>query len=281
MDDLSRYDTDQDVLTSPNGVILNVEDPSLVNKARIALDAGIHVLLYSWVYPGQGAGTVQRSLAAASALEAWGVHVVAHAWDYEQDGVTPQDLRDAFDAAQAAGIADEELGYTYLFILNDELRAAFNASGVPLWIAFYPGSNDGSYPEWAEQEARATGAVLWQFSSSNGTRDRSAILDDAWWERITGSKPKPTKPQEPDAMNILTVTNAAGKSLVFTTDAAGGLYVRAFDQGKPLNSAKLSDQANPNADIVIGAFDIGYVAATDGRLLQISPTAYGPAVTVV
>ncbi|HXJ69621.1 MAG TPA: hypothetical protein VNM39_11995 [Verrucomicrobiae bacterium] len=284
LDDLSRYDGGAEAVDRAgcDGVILNVEDPGILDKALRARDENKPVLVYTWVYPGGGVAAVDRAIDKAATLTGYGVDILDYAFDYEQNGVQPQDLRDAIGYGRQHGLP--MLAYTYLFELGAELKQVFIDTGVPLWIAFYPGSNDGSYPAWAEQDARATGAVLWQYTSSNGTRDRSIILSAAWFESLTGTQPIPSTPvqEQPLVMDITTITNAQGHSLTFWTEGHD-LYVRGWVSGNPGPVARLSDQAS-GGDLLLTDFmgqTVGLTPAIGGKLIQITPTAFGPHAAVI
>lgn len=182
--DLSRYDDLTDVDQYPDGVILNVEDPGFGAKRDRAITKGIPWGTYSWVYPGDGVGAVQRAHDVGTGpLGAW--------LDYEQGGVSPADLQAAL--AHADGLGFKIGVYTYLYILPSVVGLL---GDHPLWLAYYPGANDGTYQAWYSNDARAHGALLHQFTSSNGTRDLSVVLDEARWSAWTGSVP--TLPEDDD-----------------------------------------------------------------------------------
>jgi len=171
--DLSRYDPLEAVDSYPDGVILNVEDPGFGAKRDRANSRGVPWGTYSWVYPGQGPQAAQRAAdAGVGPLGAW--------LDYEQQGVSPSDLQQALARGEQLGI---RIGvYTYLYILD-------SVAGVlgehPLWLAYYPGG-DTWQPSYSDT-ARARGALLHQFTSSNGDRDLSVVLDPARWSAWIGS----------------------------------------------------------------------------------------------
>lgn len=172
--DLSRYDA-LEAVDLYDGVILNIEDPGFTAKRDRAIAKGIPWGTYSWVYPGGGAAAADRAYQAASAppLGVW--------LDYEQTGVTPQDLTNALNRGDQLGL---KLGvYTYLYIIDSVSNRVGNH---PLWLAYYPNANDGTYPTGRDGDARRYGALLWQYTSSNGTRDLSRVLDDTRWTAWTG-----------------------------------------------------------------------------------------------
>jgi hypothetical protein len=172
--DLSRYDP-LTAVDAYDGVILNIEDPGFAAKRDRAVAKGIPWGTYSWVYPGRGANAAQAAHdAGVGPLGAW--------LDYEQVGVGPDDLTAALARGDELGL---KLGvYTYLYILPS---VAGRFDGHPLWLAYYPGQNDGSYRANFSDDARARGAVLHQFTSSNGTRDLSVVVDEPAWSAWTGS----------------------------------------------------------------------------------------------
>lgn len=185
--DLSRYDP-LEAVDLYDGVILNVEDPGFAQKRDRAIATGKPWGTYIWVYPGQGAAAGQKAHdVGTGSLGAW--------LDFEQAGATAGDLRGALDRADSLGA---KIGvYTYLYILNS---VAGELGNHPLWLAYYPGNNDGSYQDWYSNDARARGAILHQYTSSNGTRDLSHVIDDARWTQWTGEAASPGQPPAaPDA----------------------------------------------------------------------------------
>lgn len=169
---------------------LNARDPDFVSKAHAAHDLGKPWGPYSWVDPGDGAGASQRAKDAADAV-GLGVPPLGYALDYEEAGVTQTDLVNALDRAESLGTFDRTWVYTYLYIIG-------SISGVlrgrSLWLAYYPGNNSGAYPEGQDGPAKEWGAILWQYTSSNGTRDLSRVVDDAAWSAwIGGQTPAPRK----------------------------------------------------------------------------------------
>lgn len=195
--DLSRYDPDE-AAAQYDGAILNVEDPGVGTKAAIANAAGKPVMLYSWVYPRGGAQAVQHGVAVAQSL---GVPVKGIWLDYEQDGVVPNDVR----AARSTDTGGFRFGvYAYLAMMNAQGQDLTDAIGDwPLWMAYYPGGNDGSYQAWYSDDARARSAVLHQFTSTNGTRDLNIVLDDAWFNTWTGTGPPPPPKKRGHDMELL------------------------------------------------------------------------------
>jgi len=200
--DLSRYDsaytTDTSALDDPRVrfAILNIDDPGCSAKAARADELGIPWALYSWLYAGNGPESVTRLEAMADLLELDGIGRPPKGGfvDFEANGVSAGDLRHARETP-----CRDPLGaYTYLYLLTtlpglaDEWWAW---SGR--WIAYYPGDNGGGYPAGRDGDARAWGSMLWQFTSSDGTRDRDVIIDPAaWaeWGTPTAPPPDPTPP---------------------------------------------------------------------------------------
>ena len=93
--DVSRYQG-LESLDGQSFVIVNVEDPGLADKIAHAKQLGIPWGLYTWVYPGSGRADMARAAAQVSAL---GDPPLGFWLDYEQAGVTPNDLTDALDHA--------------------------------------------------------------------------------------------------------------------------------------------------------------------------------------
>jgi hypothetical protein len=226
--DLSRYDPVEAVDGFPDGVILNVEDPGFADKRSRAVGNGIPWGTYSWVYPGQGAAAAQRAYdAGVGPLGTW--------LDYEQDGVTPTDLEQALAKADELGL---HLGvYTYLATLPS---VASLLGKHPLWLAYYPMANDGTYLPGYSDSARQAGALLHQFTSSNGFRDLSVVLDPARWATWTGTAPAPA-PTTSEFCDMLykttdngvdTYYRDAGGILVKLSASEAGVYYPAIAAGK-------------------------------------------------
>jgi hypothetical protein len=161
-------------------VILNVEDPGVEDKVARAHTNGIVWGLYSWVYPHQGSEATTRALGAAELFEiaGYGAPPAGFWLDYEHNGVTVADLEDAL------AISTERFGvYAYLDMLQHDpgISDAARNHGKPLWIAYYPGADDGGYPADQIQDAFDRHAVLWQYTSTHNTLDRDVVLDEDWW----------------------------------------------------------------------------------------------------
>lgn len=182
--DLSRYDP-LEAVDLYDGVILNVEDPGFAAKRDRAIEKNIPWGTYIWVYPGQGANAGQKAHdIPTGSLGAW--------LDFEQAGATAADLRAALARADQLGT---KIGvYTYLYILNG---VSSEIGNHPLWLAYYPGYNDGSYQDWYSNDAKNAGALLHQYTSSNGTRDLSRVLDDTRWNNWVGDAPASTPAPKP------------------------------------------------------------------------------------
>lgn len=175
--DLSRYDP-LDAARQYPFVILNVEDPGMADKARFAHAAGVRIQLYSWVYPGDQGHSLTRSYAAEELLAAEGIHVDHHWLDYEQSGCMPQDLRNAGARVDARWAPVGT--YTYLYLLPSVRDALVG----PLWLAYYP-TDSGAYWPAQSDAARGNGAVMHQFTSTGGTRDLNAVLDEDWFHSLS------------------------------------------------------------------------------------------------
>jgi hypothetical protein len=224
--DLSRYDTVGDV--QPAFDLLNVEDPGCSQKAHRAHALGITWGLYSWVYPNDQGHSATRSKAMGDLLEldGTGQPPAGHWLDYEQTGVTPQDLVNAF----AHGV--EHLGvYTYLYIIASVKETI---GSRPLWLAYYPGNNDGQYPAGSIGDAQRWGAKLWQYSSTNGNLDRDVVVDEAWWAGWVHGNPKPVPvPRDEDSMYF-----------VHDPDGSGRIW-QVGDTRRPLEGGEWAFRAGP------------------------------------
>lgn len=291
--DLSRYD-DNSAADDYAFVILNVEDPGMADKAELAHAAGVPVWLYSWVYPGDNGYSITRAYAAEDLLAFRGVPVAGHlSWlDHEEAGVTPQDLRNA----AARRVPGRLTGvYSYLAMLNQyggpngELAQVIRDNFDALWIAYYPEGNDGHYPASSDGPAREYGAKVWQFTSTNGSRDLNVILDEEWYASIIGgtgaSEPEASTKEPEGGDNMLFVTNKDGKTAVFIRQGRE-LWVRGFDGGAPQEPALLTDKCAPhNFDLELtegfGLQVVWAVADEPGKLIRCNPTDFGPIAEVV
>lgn len=171
--DVSRYQDLEDI----NGwsfAIINVEDPGLATKIAYCRALGIPWGLYTWIYPGRGRSDMNRALVKGVQF---GEPPLGYWLDYEQAGVTPADLDAALDTAAEQGALARTGVYTYLHMIAG---VAEHLRDRPLWIAYYPGANDGTYPSGQGGNAQAWGAVLWQYSSG-GNLDRNVVIDEAWY----------------------------------------------------------------------------------------------------
>lgn len=136
--------------------------------------------IYVWAYPGQRA----RLEAAVARVEfLFGkVPPLGYWLDYEQHGCEQWQIdafrEDALRLGVKAGL------YTYLFILP-----TVDPRDLPLWLAYYPRRNDGSYPADQIGDALAAGAVMWQFTSSANAPvglDRNVVIDEDWYRSWLG-----------------------------------------------------------------------------------------------
>lgn len=202
--DLSRYDSaniyDVSAVNDPDArdIIVNVEDPGCENKVAEAQRLGKGRGLYSWLYPGDGAGSAVRGQQMADRLARGGVALTKGvAIDYEQNGVSPNDATAA--RVRASQLPQPFHLYTYLYLLNSQPGLAAEWwQWMGRWIAYYPGNNDGSLPGWAIGDAQAWGAMLWQYTSTNGQRDRSTPVSDAWHTWGGGAAPAPEEDVQVD-----------------------------------------------------------------------------------
>lgn len=217
--DLSRYDSawqdDTSAVDEPRAtfVILNCDDPGVGSKAHRAHDIGKLWGLYTWLYAGRGADSVTRGQAVADLLELDGLpQPPLGIWiDYEDNGVS---VGDVWAALGVRGVVKTRLGfYTYLYLLNsqDGLRAAW-AAFEGRWLAYYP-TGDENYPAWAIGDAQANEALLWQYTSSGGTRDRDAVVDEAAWGRWAQTSvptPAPVHQEDDDDMASIRLFKQGG-----------------------------------------------------------------------
>jgi hypothetical protein len=222
-------------------VILNVEDPGFADKARHARDLGIPWDIYKWIYPpgatdNQGrprrdAGNGGASFAIAKALVDqlnlpgrapgyWG--------DYEEQGVLAGQVREWFAAADAAGV--KAGWYTGLNVLDTEGN---HAPDRPLWLAYYPGNDDGSYQSSMSDDARVRGARIHQFSSTHNTLDINVVLDTSWWDRWSKDDEHRTRTIVEDDEMIVAIPDRAARCKFRNTTSrfyaiSGGMIVHMF-----------------------------------------------------
>jgi hypothetical protein len=183
--DVSRYQG-LESLDGQSFVIVNVEDPGLLDKVAHAKQIGIPWGLYTWVYPGSGRTDMARAAAQVATV---GDPPLGFWLDYEQAGVTPTDLGDALDHADEQGILGRTGVYTYLATVDD---VAGHLRDRPLWLAYYPGNNDGSFPATQDGDAHNWNAVLWQYTSGANAPvglDRNVVIDEAWYSQWLGGAP--------------------------------------------------------------------------------------------
>jgi hypothetical protein len=284
--DISDYDPSYAADDLPAGVIINVEARSLLEKAELAHAAGIPIMLYSWVYPGDNGYSVTRSYAAAELLRLHDIHVVHHWLDYEQSGTGPQNLEQAGRLLQSD---EAPVGtYTYLAVLPSVRHAIVG----PLWLAYYPhGYEYVDYYEAMSNTARSEGAVIHQFTSvaPPDGRDMNAVLADRWFDivilSVAPSAPAPREPEDLEEVNMKIVTNSKGKSAAFIRQGSK-LWIRGFDQGSLQGAALLSDQCDPqNLSLAVaeayGEHVVYAVGKQDGGVVQCMPGPFGPVVSVV
>lgn len=218
--DLSRYDSpggvdDTSACDDPRAQfgLLNVEDPGFANKVARMVDIGKPWGPYSWLYGERGGEEcIDRMLRAVDSVSGrYGLPGRGGWADYEANGVQPVHATQARVRAQTSPFP---VGlYTYLYLLNSQPGLAAEWwQWVLRWIAYYPGDNSGAFPSAQIGDAQAWGSVLWQYASSNGTRDRDWVVDDALWATLG----TPTG-QEDDDMKDLYITK--------TSDPNVGIWV--------------------------------------------------------
>lgn len=209
--DLSKYQNTDAV--QPEFVILNVEDPYLASKARRAVDLGIVWDVYKWCFPGQDGGAMFRRAQALVAALGLPGRQPGYWLDYEEAGVAPNQVTQWFAATDAAGV--QAGWYCYLYLLNAQGNVA---PGRPLWLAYYPGSNDGSYYPSMSDTARNKGARLHQYTSTAGTLDQNIVLDEKWWSMWSDT----VTPGPPPATEVTPDMNALCGPLYGVTGADDG-----------------------------------------------------------
>jgi hypothetical protein len=238
--DISAAQPGVSAMEGSDFVILNVEDPGFADKARHAHDLGIPWDVYKWIYPpgatddqhrplrdaGDGAASFSIAKALVDRLNLSG-REPGYWGDYEQPGVLPNQVRAWFAAADAAGV---KVGwYTGLSLLDTEGN---HAPDRPLWIAYYPGRNDGSYEPAMSSDARTRGARIHQFSSTNNTLDVNIVLDTRWWDQWTSNEHHTRTIVEDDEM-IVAIPDRS-KRCKFADQAcrfyavSGGVIVHVF-----------------------------------------------------
>lgn len=210
---------------APQFVIINVRDPGLGDKARECIRRGTPWAIYTWAFPGAN----QRDNLRWSALTVENAGLdwrsIRYWIDYEDSGVSAQQIVTFYDAAAELGV---EAGlYTYLFLMPSIPDAV--VAMRPLWLAYYPGANNGVYPANQDGAARQRGAVLWQFSS-NATNppglDENAVMDEAWFaNEWAGGAPPPEEITEED---MYVGWGTAGDGTVYTAVVDGGITTLPF-----------------------------------------------------
>lgn len=262
--DISRYDSTSPADTSAvdeqraQFVILNIEDPGCANKAHRAHEIGKLWALYSWLYPGRGAESAHRLQAMVDLLVLDGLPVPPKGGflDFEENGVSAADLT---AGRLAAATLPTPIGpYTYLYLLRSEpglFEEWWKWSGR--WIAYYPGANDGSYPADQIGDAEAWGAMLWQFSSSNGTRDRDVVVDETEW--AAWGTPGQTVPAPIDWDGILKIARRRRDNMAVVQDSRG-IYL--LTGGKLLPFADADDAS----DFIRHLGQGGAIEVSDGQI---------------
>lgn len=189
--DQSKYDGDT-IVENADGYWINCQDPNFGSKCRRVIELEKPWGPYGWVDPGDGGGSMQR-LADSIGANSLPAPPMGYALDYEEDGVSQTDLVNALDRAETLHVFDRTMVYTYLYIVGSIANVM---RGRPLWLAYYPGNNDGSYDASYSTAARNWGALLHQFTSrvDGNHGDMSEVLDAAAWSAwIGGTTPAPEK----------------------------------------------------------------------------------------
>lgn len=264
--DLSRFDSDYpgDVRAVEDPWaefdIFNIDDPECSIKVRRAHEIGKDWGLYGWVNPGDSGTATSRLQAMADLLELDGLSQPQKGlWlDYEEEGVGPDNLAANLAPSRQAVVKTELGAYTYLYLIQrqPELLTIMRIAGVRLWLAFYPGNNDGSFPAWAIGDAQnvpvngersGVTALLWQFSSSGGQRDRNVVVDEAAW-RTFGGAPAPAATREDDDMGAIKLATVGGRPFGFWIEG-GHIVYRGFNQyGVPLQAITIpTHEGEPEA----------------------------------
>ncbi len=209
---------------APQHVIINVRDPGMGDKARECIRRGTPWAIYTWAFPGANQRDNLRW--SAMTVESAGLDWRA-CWywiDYEDGGVDPQQIVAFHAAADELGVRSGL--YTYLFLMPSIPEHVKTMR--PLWLAYYPGANNGVYPADQDGAARRAGAVLWQFSS-NGTNppglDENAVMDEAWFATWAGGTPPDTIQEDED---MYVGWGTAGDGSVYTAVLDGGITTLPF-----------------------------------------------------
>lgn len=210
--DISRYQGPE-AMDDYSFAILNVEDPSVGRKVTHARELSIPWGYYSWVYPGRGADATERTLEAERTL---GVPPLGHWFDYEEAGVSPNDLLAAWNHAQSVGLSGRVGTYTYLYLL-ESVRSIVFENQMPLWLAYYPGTNSGQYIPEMSSRARQVGAVIHQYTSTNGRLDVNVVLQEEWYQSFIGQSGM-------DAMSAQAEKDVSIIKAVLLGDGADGLF---------------------------------------------------------
>jgi hypothetical protein len=178
--DLSRYD-EQSAVDAAAFVIVNVDDPDLGGKIGRAISQAKPWGGYKWIYPGADGHAAAQECAAK--LAAFGNAPLGSWADYEDNGVDQSQLVSWFQGLDSVG----GRGGYYANDWRVDHAALIAAVGTRwYWTAGYPGDNSGAFPGWdALRTSRP--AQLWQFTSTNGTRDQNAVVDQAWYASLGGA----------------------------------------------------------------------------------------------
>jgi hypothetical protein len=209
--------------------VINAEDPTLPAKVARNVAEGRPWGVYLWVYPGQPVPVARRVVEIRSL--GYGDPPMGYWWDYEEAGVEPWQLVDAFARA-------DELGVRSGYYCNNHVvdHAAFLSR--PFWLAQYPRANDGTFPGFATMRASRP-VHLWQFTSTSGTLDQNVVVDHEWWDSWVGLSVKRKR---------------GGMTIVLLRDSGGGFVHEELwtVTGIPLDGA----------DELAGPFGFGQKAST-------------------
>lgn len=161
--------------------IVNAEDPYLSAKIVRNDAEGRPWGLYVWVNEAEGGQSLVAR--AQRAIKLVGDPALGVWWDYEDRGVEPWQLKDAFKVADSVGLWSGYYSGASMLDHSQFLDREW-------WLAQYPWPNDGSFPGMDKMHAPRD-VTIWQFSSG-GNLDRNVIVDEAWY--FSNHKVKPPPP---------------------------------------------------------------------------------------
>lgn len=202
----------------------------------LALPAGIQ---FAWIKASQGGGRDRNLRAHHADLTRRGLKVGAYC--YYEFGTTPErnaetfiqatadlhwDLPHALDAEDDTGagkaanaaallrfldLVERATGrvpvvYTGRFWWQDKVGGDQRFARYPLWLAGYPGPNDGTPPRDGRTypvPAPWTGHAVWQYSSTSGRLDRNVATPAAYAALLGDTRPTPlATPTEPQELTV-------------------------------------------------------------------------------